>query len=92
MLVLNSIESLIFINVSAPCASTVVVCPELMDPDNGSVQLSDMVFGSIATYTCETGYILNGSMSRDCMADGQWSGEEDPFCQSKWEYHHYFVC
>ena len=60
----------------------VVVCPELMDPDNGQVELSDTVFGSAATYSCDDGYNLNGSVSRMCMADGQWSGL-DPACQSK---------
>ena len=64
------------------CASAVVVCPGLMNPDNGQVELSDMVFGSIATYSCDTGYNLNGSVTRMCMADGQWSGE-NPACQSK---------
>ena len=53
-----------------------------MDPDNGQVELSDTVFGSIATYSCDAGYNLNGSMLRVCMASGQWS-EEDPLCQSK---------
>ena len=70
----------------------VVVCPELLDPDNGQVQLSDVVFESTATYSCDTGYNLNGSVSRMCMADGQWNGE-DPTCQSKGQYHHHwFVC
>ena len=55
-----------------------------MDPDNGEVELSTatMVFGSTASYSCDRGYNLNGSMSRVCMANGQWS-EEDPICQSK---------
>ena len=57
-----------------------------MDPANGQVELPSMVFGSTATYSCDRGYNLNGSMSRVCMGDGQWSGE-DPTCQSKWEWH-----
>ena len=64
------------------CVFTVVVCPELMDPDDGQVELSNMVFGSVATYNCDTGYSLNGSVSRMCMANGQWSGL-DPICQSE---------
>ena len=71
-----------YIHIYVSCVSAVVVCPALMDPDNGQVELFDMVFGSTATYSCDTGYNLNGSVSRMCMAGGQWS-EGDPLCQSK---------
>ena len=53
-----------------------------MDPDNGQVVLSGMAFGSVANYSCDSGYILMGSELRMCMADGTWSGE-DLVCQSK---------
>ena len=60
----------------------VVVCPELMSPENGRVDLSGMNFSSVATYSCDSGYNLIGSELRMCTADGTWSGE-DPICQSK---------
>ena len=66
----------------------VVVCPALVDPENGQVELSDMIFGSTATYSCDRGYNLNGSMSRVCVGDGQWSGD-DALCQSKRKFHHW---
>ena len=60
----------------------VVVCPELTNPDNGQVDLSGMNIGSLANYSCNSGYNLTGSELRMCMADGSWSGQ-DPVCQSK---------
>ena len=49
----------------------VIVCntSEILDPANGNVS-SD---GLTATYTCNTGYILNGPMIRICGGDGRWS-------------------
>ena len=64
------------------CAPAVVVFPTLMDPNNGQIELSDMLFGSTATYNCDTWYNFNGSMLRVCMAGGQWSWE-DPLCWHK---------
>ena len=55
------------------CAPAVVVCPALMDPNNGQVEPSDMVFGLTATYNWDTRYNFNGSMSHVCMAGGQRS-------------------
>ena len=35
--------------------------------------------GSLATYTCNSGYELVGNGIRTCLASGVWSGTE-PFC------------
>ena len=40
------------------------------------------VEGSVANYTCDEGYILNGVTQRICDEDTQWS-EDVPLCQSK---------
>ena len=56
-------------------------CGPLNDPDNGQVDTpSGTTFRSIATYTCDTGFRLFGSLSRTCRADGLWTST-DPFCE-----------
>ncbi|KAJ7352843.1 hypothetical protein OS493_033385 [Desmophyllum pertusum] len=50
-------------------------CPALSNPANGAVALSSgLVKGSTATYTCNNGYTASFTTTRDCQADGQWSG------------------
>ena len=34
---------------------------------------------TLATYTCTSGYILNGAATRQCQTGGQWSDNE-PTC------------
>ena len=61
--------------------STAVDCGPLADPDSGQVDTSSgTIFGSTATYTCDTGYTLSGSQTRTCGADGLWTPSE-PICQ-----------
>ena len=57
----------------------VVTCPTLTNR-NGAVNVPSNNFGSTATYTCNTGYTINGDTTRMCQADGTWSGSE-PTCQ-----------
>ena len=50
-------------------------CPNLSSPSNGNIALSSSNFvGSIATYSCNSGYKATFSSTRYCQADGQWSG------------------
>ena len=35
------------------------------------------------TYTCDTGYTLNGNSMRTCQTGGAWSGS-DPTCDGKY--------
>ena len=35
-----------------------------------------------AVYTCDTGYVLNGNITRTCQEDTNWSGSE-PTCDGK---------
>ena len=58
-------------------------CGDPGTPSNGDVSLSASTkLGSIATYTCDTGYNLVGSSKRTCQAEGRWSGEL-PSCEGK---------
>lgn len=53
-------------------------CPELTAPENGQVEYTTEE-GDFASYTCETGYILQGQNARQCVS-GSWTNNE-PTCQ-----------
>ena len=57
-----------------------VECGDLANPRNGRVDLSGTTFGSTATYSCNQDYMLDGPRTRNCQADGSWSGRE-PTCE-----------
>ena len=58
-------------------------CGILEDPVNGLVDLSNgTTFNSVAVYSCMSIFILNGTSTRVCLADGSWS-EEPPTCEGK---------
>ena len=65
------------INIFSPAIA--VVCPALSRPENGIVTLNGVTFGSLATYVCNTGFVLDGNVQRMCLATGEWSGS-DPSC------------
>ena len=58
----------------------VIDCGSLDDPTNGQVSLDETTVGSIATYTCDPGFMLIGNMERTCQENGEWSGNE-PTCE-----------
>ncbi|XP_060585338.1 sushi, von Willebrand factor type A, EGF and pentraxin domain-containing protein 1-like [Ruditapes philippinarum] len=47
-------------------------------PSNGDVSVSGT--GSVATYSCDTGYSLNGLSARTCQTDGSGWENTDPTC------------
>ena len=57
-----------------------VICPALLDPINGAVTWTSLTEGGVATYVCDDGFELEGSMRRTCESSGMWSGEE-PMCR-----------
>ncbi|XP_064386053.1 sushi, von Willebrand factor type A, EGF and pentraxin domain-containing protein 1-like [Halichondria panicea] len=62
-------------------------CSDLTNPTNGMIgynieAASPRPVDTVATYTCVTGYTLNGNTMRTCMSDGVWSGSA-PVCQQK---------
>ena len=50
-----------------------VTCPDLSDPDNGTVEFNTR-FGDSATYSCVQGFMPDRELVRTCGAGGQWSG------------------
>ena len=55
-------------------------CGGLSTPNNGGVTYSDSTtYQSVATYSCDTGFELDGDRRRTCSAQGTWTGSE-PQC------------
>ena len=57
-------------------------CGDPGTPTNGQRSLSSTTYNSVVTYTCDASYALQGSSSRTCQSDGQWSGSL-PECMCK---------
>ena len=57
------------------------ICPTLVTPLNGNVEMSSNKLESVATYSCLTSYMLIGPQQRNCTADLGWSGEEPVCCK-----------
>ncbi|XP_019626709.1 PREDICTED: sushi, von Willebrand factor type A, EGF and pentraxin domain-containing protein 1-like [Branchiostoma belcheri] len=59
---------------------TAVQCPARTAPANGAVTPTGAVsYPNSVTFTCNTGYTLNGVATQTCRADGTWSNN-DPTC------------
>ena len=56
-----------------------VECSYLPNPANGVVTQMGTSPGSLATYTCNGGFVVVGTATLVCQADGQWSGDA-PTC------------
>ena len=55
-------------------------CSSVTAPTNGEVSQPSTTYESVATYTCNRGYTLNGDATRVCGDDGTWNGTT-PTCQ-----------
>ena len=65
---------------------TVVDCGQL-SLANGEVSYSfNTAYNSVATYSCDDGYRLDGTNTRTCLASGDWSGSP-PTCSGKYNEH-----
>ena len=62
-------------------AQVVIVdgCGPLPPPDNGNVDVPITTVGSVATYSCDNGFLVSGNSQRICQMDGFWSGSA-PTC------------
>ncbi len=66
----------------------VITCPSLAPPVNGVLTFtpgadnSNIGLGSVATYSCNLGYVLVGQSTRVCLTTngGAWSGNV-PVCE-----------
>ncbi len=64
---------------TGPTAAPPTTCSDLTNPTNGMISYNMGTTGlrpvnTVATYTCDTGYTLNGGSTRTCGSDGMWSG------------------
>ncbi len=65
--------------------ATLATCSDLTAPTNGMIaydmeSMNARPLNTVATYTCITGYMVTGDMTRTCGAGGVWSGT-DPTCE-----------
>ena len=64
------------------------ICPDLDTLVNGEISYDpDMTspfrdIGTVATHTCEDGFVLVGAGTRECQIGGTWSGSP-PTCERK---------
>ncbi len=56
-----------------------VTCPTLVNPTDGTVTMSSNTEGSTATYSCNTGFGVNGVEMVTCASDSSWSADP-PTC------------
>ena len=64
-----------------------MTCSSLDLIDNGVITYgSDITdpfdFGTTATYSCNDGFVLEGTQVRNCVLDGIWDGAA-PLCRGK---------
>ena len=59
-----------------------ITCPDLDDPQYGSVRIGSNRVGGTADYKCNDGFTLIGARRRKCQSNGQWGGEA-PVCKRK---------
>ena len=57
-------------------------CSTLQDPDHGSVTFDSLEYQSVATYSCDKGFVLSGQEQGTCQASGKWTALA-PTCQPK---------
>ena len=49
-------------------------CGVPASPADGNVHSPSTTYGSEASYSCNTGYNMNGAATRTCQAGGTWNG------------------
>ncbi|XP_071805389.1 mannan-binding lectin serine protease 1-like [Asterias amurensis] len=55
-------------------------CGALYRPTYGMISGSNFTFRDSVRFSCNDGYVINGSTSRSCQANGTWSGIQ-PTCE-----------
>ncbi|KAG5272530.1 hypothetical protein AALO_G00166550 [Alosa alosa] len=54
---------------------TVISCGWIAPPSNGTKEGTTYLQGFTVKFSCNSGYVLQGSKERTCQSNGQWSGE-----------------
>lgn len=57
-------------------------CGDPGTPTNGTTTVSSTTAGSVATHTCDDGFILVGERERTCLETASWSAPL-PSCEGK---------
>ena len=52
----------------------IVDCGDPGIPDNGGIRYVDTLEDSVANYSCNLGYRLDGDSQRVCQSNAMWSG------------------
>ena len=70
----------LFVNIYINLCFAVFDCgsTDIVAPDNGNINYKATILGSIAEFSCESGFTLVGNMTRTCELTG-WSGN-NPSC------------
>ena len=55
------------------------MCESLHAPSGGTIDFSTDNYNTVATFTCGTGYTLNGTTLITCQSDGTWESSQ-PIC------------
>ena len=64
-------------------------CGALSNPNGATADTSaGTTYQSVATFTCNTGYVMNGVSTSTCQANGQWDNT-DPVCTIQSKYLNY---
>ncbi|XP_063401402.1 sushi, von Willebrand factor type A, EGF and pentraxin domain-containing protein 1-like [Mytilus trossulus] len=56
-----------------------VNCPNLVEPDGGSISITSLMVKGVATYACNNGYLIKGETISVCQQNGVWSNKA-PIC------------
>ena len=57
-------------------------CGALKAPTNGSLSGNLTTYPQVIKFICDEGFILRGSKVRQCMSNGNWSGDKT-YCEGK---------
>ncbi|XP_038067159.1 sushi, von Willebrand factor type A, EGF and pentraxin domain-containing protein 1-like [Patiria miniata] len=58
----------------------IITCPELVAPSHGAVFSPLITNGSVAVYTCDEGYVINGTSNLTCTESSTWN-HSPPECR-----------